>query len=72
MQVTTLRQQLLNFAHVLQVSLFPVLEDEVGPLGTKAQLFVQVLGMAPLGPWLGERNRIGRPREDRCAWRPPS
>lgn len=31
MQVTTLRQQLLRFAHVLQDSLFPILEDEVGP-----------------------------------------
>jgi hypothetical protein len=67
MQVTTLRQQLLQFAHVLQGSLFPVLEDELGPLGPKAKLFVKVLTMAPLGPWLGYRGRVGRPREHRCA-----
>jgi hypothetical protein len=67
MQVTTVRQQLLQFAHVLQGSLFPVLEDEIGPLGPKAKLFVKVLAMAPFGPWLGDRRGVGRPREHRCA-----
>jgi hypothetical protein len=67
MQVTTLRQQLLHFAHVLQSSLFPVLEEEIGPLGSKAALLVKVLAMAPLGPWLGPRKRLGRPRQHRCA-----
>lgn len=43
MQVTTVRQQLLHFAHVLQSSLFPALEDEIGPLGAKAALLVKVL-----------------------------
>jgi hypothetical protein len=67
MQITTLRDQLLQFAHVMQSSLFPALENEIGPLSRKAELFVQVLTMTPFGPWLGERNRIGRPREHRCA-----
>ena len=67
MQVTTLRQQILHFAHVLQASLFPVLEEEIGPLGPKAELLVQVLAMAPFGPWLGNHRRIARPREDRSA-----
>ena len=67
MQVTTIRQQLLQFAHVLQSSLFPILEDEIGPLGPRAKLFVEVLAMAPLGPWLGPPRRLGRPREHRCA-----
>jgi hypothetical protein len=67
MQITTLRQQLLHFAHVLQASLFPVLEEEIGPLGAKAKLFVQVLSIASFGPWVGNSPRVGRPREDRSA-----
>jgi hypothetical protein len=67
MQIITLRDQLLNFAHVLQRSLFPVVEDELGPLSSKARLLVKVLAMAPFGPWLVDRNRLGRPRENRSA-----
>jgi hypothetical protein len=67
MQITTLREQLLNFAHVLQRSLFPVLEEEVGTLGSKSELLVKVLAMAPLGPWVRHSNRMGRPRKKRSA-----
>ena len=65
MQSTTLRQLLFQFAHVMQSSLFPVIEEEVGPLGPKAALLAKVLAMAPFGPWLGQRRRLGRPRESR-------
>ena len=65
MQITTLRQQLLHFAHVLQSSLFPTLEEEIGPLGVKAVLLVKVLSMSPFGSWLGHKTGVGRPRECR-------
>ena len=44
----TLRQQLTQFAHVLQSSLFPVLEEEVGQLGKRAKQLVATLEMIPL------------------------
>jgi hypothetical protein len=67
MQSTTLRQQLIQFAHLMQSSFFPVLEEEIGPLGPKAVLLTQVLAMAPFGRWLGQQCRLGRPRENRYA-----
>lgn len=67
MQITTLRQQILNFAHVLQTSLFPVLAEETGSLSPKAQLLVRVLAMTPFGPWIGGRQSLGRPCENRSA-----
>ena len=72
MQITTLRQQILNFAHVLQTSLFPVLAEETGSLSPKAQLLVQVLAMTPFGPWIGGRQSLGRPCETAAPWQPPS
>ena len=65
MQLTP-RQQLLQFAHALQTTLVPALEPELGPLGTRAQLLVQVLALVPLGPWRCGR-RLGRPAQDRLA-----
>jgi hypothetical protein len=62
----TARQQLVQFAHVLQRSLLPQLEDELGPLGASAKLLVEVLAMVPLQRWLA-RNRQGRPRKTRTA-----
>jgi hypothetical protein len=61
----TLRQQLVAFGHVLQSSLFPRVEEEIGELGARARLFVQVLAMAPLSPWLQRPSGPGRPCEDR-------
>ncbi len=47
-------------------SLFPRLEEESGPLGSAAQLLVQVLAMVPLANWL-PGNRQGRPMKNRSA-----
>ena len=62
----TLRQQLLQFGHVLQSSLFPRLEEELGELSPFAQLLVEALALVPLERWL-PRNAQGRPRKKRTA-----
>lgn len=62
----TLRQQLTQFAHVLQSSLFPVLEEEVGPLGERAKQLVATLEMIPLARFVpSSKGWIGRPSKDR-------
>lgn len=61
----TLRQYLPQFSHLLQTSLFPRIEEEIGELGARARLLVQVLAMAPLAPWLRPSNKPGRPCLDR-------
>jgi hypothetical protein len=64
----TLRQQLRQFAHVLQTSLFPVLEEEVGPLGECAKKLVSTLEMIPLARFVpSSRGWVGRPSKDRYA-----
>jgi hypothetical protein len=64
----TLRQQLTQFAHVLQSSLFPVLEEEVGPLGERAKQLVATLEMIPLARFIpSSKGWIGRPSKDRYA-----
>lgn len=60
------RQQLMQFAHTLQAALLPALEPELGPMGSRAQLLVQVLALVPLGLWQ-YRRRLGRPAQDRLA-----
>jgi Transposase DDE domain/Transposase domain (DUF772) len=62
----TVRQQLQQFADVLQGSLFPRIEQELGPLTGSAQLLVEALAMVPLERWL-PRNSQGRPRQKRSA-----
>jgi hypothetical protein len=62
----TLRQQLTQFAHVMQSSLFPVLEEEVGPLGERAKQLVATLEMIPLARFVpSSKGWIGRPSKDR-------
>ena len=61
----TLRQYLIDFSHLFQTSLFPRIEAEVGELGPRAQLLIEVLSMAPLAPWLQRRSGAGRPCQDR-------
>jgi Transposase DDE domain/Transposase domain (DUF772) len=61
----TLRQYLVEFGHLLQASLFPRIEEEIGELGARARLLVQVLALAPLSPWLQRPSGPGRPCEDR-------
>lgn len=65
---SSLREQLLQFSHVLQGSLFPRLELEWGSLGEKARLLVAVVGMLPLSRYVGAvRGWRGRPLQDRQA-----
>lgn len=62
----TPRQQLLQFAHVLQTTLFPRLEHELGPLGPAARLLIEILSAVPLQPAC-TRRQYGRPSKDRSA-----
>jgi hypothetical protein len=64
----TLRQQITQFAHVLQSSLFPSLQDELGKLTGPAKRLVAVLEMIPLARFVPcGRGWIGRPSKDRLA-----
>jgi Transposase DDE domain/Transposase domain (DUF772) len=64
----TLRQQLTQFAHLLQSQLFPVLEEATGKLDDKARRLVAVLEMIPLARFVpAARGWIGRPSKDRLA-----
>ena len=63
-----LRQQITQFAHVLQAHLFPVLEEELGKLSGPARRLVEVLEMIPLSRFVPcGRGWIGRPSKDRVA-----
>jgi Transposase DDE domain/Transposase domain (DUF772) len=64
----TLRQQLSQFTHILQSSLFPVLEESLGELDKTAQRLVAILAMIPLGRFVPVSSGwIGRPQKDRYA-----
>lgn len=64
----TLRQQLEQFAQLLQTELFPVLEESTGPLGPVSARLVTVLEMIPLARFVPPtRGWIGRPAKDRQA-----
>jgi hypothetical protein len=64
----TLRQQLTQFAHLLQTGLFPVLEEQLGELGESAKRLVATLEMIPLARFVpSSRGWIGRPSKDRLA-----
>jgi len=64
----TLRQQITQFAHVLQSALFPALEEELGALTTAAKRLVATLEMIPLARFLPScRGWMGRPSKDRYA-----
>lgn len=43
----TLRQSLVKFGHLSQASLFPRSEEEIGELGARDRLLVEILAMAP-------------------------
>jgi len=65
---STLRGYLMQFAHILQISLLERLEPEVGPLNDKARLLVAVVGMLRLSQYVGgARGWRGRPSKDRHA-----
>ena len=64
----TLRQQITQFAHVLQTGLFPVLNEELGELTAPAKRLVATLEMIPLARFVpSSRGWIGRPSKDRLA-----
>ena len=64
----TLRQQLTQFAHVLQNRLFPSLEEELGELSHSAKRLVAALEMIPLARFVPcSRGWMGRPSKDRLA-----
>jgi hypothetical protein len=64
----TLRQQITQFAHVLQTGLFPVLNEELGELTDPAKRLVATLEMIPLARFVpSSRGWIGRPSKDRLA-----
>ena len=64
----TLRQQITQFAHVLQTRLFPSLEEELGELSRSAKRLVAVLEMIPLARFVPcSRGWMGRPSKDRLA-----
>ena len=63
-----LRQQITQFAHVLQSQLFPSLEEELGELSGSAKRLVATLEMIPLARFVpSSRGWIGRPSKDRLA-----
>jgi hypothetical protein len=64
----TLRQQLTQFAHILQNHLFPAVEEAVGELDDTARRLVAVLELIPLARFVpASRGWIGRPAKDRLA-----
>jgi hypothetical protein len=64
----TLRQQITQFAHVMQGGLFPILNEELGPLTERAKRLVATLEMIPLARFVpSSRGWIGRPSKDRLA-----
>jgi hypothetical protein len=67
MQLTP-QQHLLQFAHILQRELIPVMEECLGPLSPQLRLLSSVCALLPLERFLGSfRARTGRPAKDRHA-----
>lgn len=63
-----LRQQITQFAQVLQSTLFPILEEELGELSVSARHLVATLEMIPLARFVpSSRGWMGRPSKDRYA-----
>ena len=63
-----LRQQITQFAHILQTRLFPNLEEEMGELSGSAKRLIATLEMIPLARFVPTaRGWIGRPSKDRLA-----
>ena len=64
----TLRQQITQFAHVLQTGLFPALNEELGELTEPAKRLVATLEMIPLARFVPcSRGWMGQPSKDRLA-----
>ena len=64
----SLRTILSKYGFAFQRELFPTLEEELGPLGERYELFVTALGFVQVEPFLtGLRGLPGRPQADRAA-----
>jgi hypothetical protein len=64
----TSRSILLQFGHIVQQVLFPVIEEGIGPLSKQLKLLASVVSLVPLERLLSaRRSRMGRPSKDRAA-----
>lgn len=64
----SLREQLIQFGHLLQSALFPALEMELGELTESAKQLIATLEMIPLTRFIPAcRGWMGRPSKDRDA-----
>ena len=64
----SLHEILSNYGFVFQRELFPALEEEIGPLGERYELFVTVLEFVRVERFLASFHALpGRPQEDRAA-----
>lgn len=62
------RQLVTQFAHLLQLDIFPALETATGPISDGVQLLAAVIPLLPLQRSLdARRSRTGRPARDRAA-----
>src|SRR5260370_16399816 len=62
------RELVMQFAHVLQQDLFPMLQAAAGPLSAQLQLLASIISLVPLGRLLSARSAsTGRPAKDRAA-----
>ena len=62
------RHLVMQFAHMLQQDLFPLLQAAVGPLSTQLQLLASIISLVPLARLLSARSAsTGRPAKDRAA-----
>ena len=57
---------LSTFGQILQNQLFPVLEEELGPLGEHHQDFVRALALLQMDGFVAVRHGRGRPAHDRA------
>jgi hypothetical protein len=62
------RELVMQFAHVLQQELFPLLQSGGEPLSEPLQLLASIIALVPLGRLLSARQAsTGRPAKDRAA-----
>jgi len=62
------RQLVIQFAHMMQEDLFPLLETVTGPFSGQMELLSSVMAMVPLERMLSvRRSSTGRPAKDRAA-----
>lgn len=55
-----------TFSQLLQGQLFPILTEELGPMGTLHQAFVRALALLQLDGFVARRRGRGRPAHDRA------